>query len=155
MSIEQYDNDFATYVANEDTRKKLGMVFTPYSIIEQMMDKAGLVSDKNSIWYDETKTNLDPTMGTGNIVIGMLYRRIVECGQNPKTALSNVYGVELDKDTLDYAKNRIKKFMSQFTKEDLTDIIDHNFVCSDIFQWDIENWKPMSQSTGNFEDWLE
>jgi len=142
MTIYDYDNDFAHYETDEQTKDKLGQVWTPYNIIEQMMDKAGLVSDKNSIWYDETKTNLDPTMGAGNIVIGMLYRRIVECGQNPVVALSNVYGVELDSKTLKYARERIKRFMAHFTDEDLTEIIDHNFVCSDIFKWDIENWKP-------------
>jgi hypothetical protein len=150
MDITDYDNDFATYVADEDTRKNLGMVFTPYSIIEQMMDKVDAET-----WADETKTNLDPTMGTGNIVIGMLYRRIVEYHQDPVKALSNVYGIELDQKTLDYAKDRIKKFIAHFTDKDCSEIIDHNFVCSDIFEWDIENWKPMSQSTGDFESWLE
>ena len=140
MSIEQFDNDFAHYECNDEERKKLGQVWTPYSVIEKMMDKVGLVSDKSSIWYDETKTNLDPTMGAGNIVIAILYRRIVECGQNPRVALSNTYGIELDLKTHLYAKERIKKFMSHFTNEDLTKIIDHNFVCSDIFEWDIENW---------------
>jgi len=93
MSIYDFDNDFAHYEADENTQKKLGQVWTPYNIIEQMMDKVGLVSDKTSCWYDETDTNLDPTMGAGNIIISLLYRRIVECGQNPITALSNVYGI--------------------------------------------------------------
>ena len=92
MNINDFDTDFATYVSDEETQKKLGQVFTPFNIIEQMMDKAGTVDDKTSVWYDETKTNLDPTMGAGNIVIAMLYRRIVQCGQNPIVALSNVYG---------------------------------------------------------------
>ena len=142
MTINDYDNDFAHYETDQETQKKLGQVFTPYNIIEQMMDKAGTVQDKSSVWYDETKTNLDPTMGAGNIVIAMLYRRIVQCGQDPVVALSNVYGVELDSKTLKYARERIKKFMEHFTDEDLTKIIEHNFVCSDIFKWDIVNWKP-------------
>lgn len=151
MPITDYDNDFAHYECDEEDRKKLGQVWTPYYIISQMMDKVGFVSDKTSIWYDETKTNLDPTMGAGNIVIAMLYRRIVECGQNPKVALSNTYGVELDSKTLEYAKERIKKFMAHFTNEDLTNIIDHNFVCSDIFEWDIEKWcsKKSSEDVKN------
>ena len=63
MTIYDYDNDFAHYEADEQTKKKLGQVFTPYSIIEQMMDKAGLVSDKSSVWYDETKTEICIDMG--------------------------------------------------------------------------------------------
>lgn len=135
MSINDYDNDFATYVSDNATRKKLGQVFTPYSVIEQMLDKL----DK-TIWQDEHKTCLDPTMGAGNIIIGILYRRIVENKQDPIVALRNTYGVELDQDTLDYAKERIKKFMSHFTNTNVTKIIDHNFVCSNIFEWDCENW---------------
>ena len=135
MSINDYDNDFATYVSDKETQKKLGQVFTPYSVIVQLMDKL----DK-TIWHDEHKTCLDPTMGAGNIIIGMLYRRIVENKQDPIVALSNTYGVELDQDTLDYAKERIKKFMSHFTNTNVSKIIDHNFVCSNIFEWDCENW---------------
>ena len=92
------------------------------------------------IWINEDKTALDPTMGAGNIIIAILYRRIVENNQNPIKAISNTYGIELDPKTHEYAKERIKKFMAHFTNEDLTKIIDHNFVCSDVFEWDIENW---------------
>lgn len=135
MSINDYDNDFAHYECDEAARKKLGQVWTPYYVIEQMMDKF----DK-TIWQNEHKTCLDPTMGAGNIVIGILYRRIVENKQDSLVALRNTYGVELDQNTLDYAKERIKKFMSHFTKKDVTKIVDNNFVCSDIFEWDCENW---------------
>jgi len=158
MTIYDFDNDFAHYETDKQIQKELGQVWTPYNIIEKMMNMAGLVSDKNSVWYDETKTNLDPTMGAGNIVISMLYRRIVECGQNPITALSNVYGVELDKKTLEYAQIRIQKFMKKvsdklgynFTDDDWKEIsktICHNFVCSDIFEWDIENWCKIKKIT--------
>ena len=139
-TINDYDDDFNHYECDKATRKKLAQVWTPYSLICTLMDKAGTVDDPKSIWHDETKTNLDPTMGAGNIVIAMLYRRIVECGQDPVTALSNVYGIELDKATLDYAKERIKKFIAHFTKEDVSEIVERNFVCSDIFEWDFENW---------------
>lgn len=133
--IEEYDNDFNTYVADEETQKNLGQVFTPYSVIVKMMNKL----DKE-IWENENKTALDPTMGTGNIVISILYRRIVENKQNPITALSNTYGIELDPKTHEYAIERIKKFMEHFTSEDLSDIIKHNFVCSNVFDWNINNW---------------
>lgn len=176
MSINDFDNDFATYVSDEETQKKLGQVFTPYSIIEQMMDKAGSVQDKNSVWYDETKTNLDPTMGAGNIVIAMLYRRIVQCDQNPLVALSNVYGVELDSKTLTYARERIYKFMmavekksgAKWSEDDWKKIHDiiycknpftnseyPNFVCSDIFAWNINLWKPEKECLNEFEGFLE
>lgn len=140
-TIEQYDNDFAHYECNVEERKKLGQVWTPYSVIEKMMDKI----DKE-IWINEDKTALDPTMGAGNIIIAILYRRIVENSQNPIKAISNTYGIELDPKTHEYAKERIKKFMAHFTNEDLTKIIDHNFVCSDVFEWNITDWCPKKSS---------
>ena len=157
MSIYDYDNDFAHYEANEATKRKLGQCWTPYSIIEQLLDMHGLITDENSVWKDENKTDLDPTMGAGNIVIATLYRRIVECGQNPITALSNVYGVELDKKTLEYAQILIEKFMMKiednlhykFTNEEwnnIRKIIMHNFVCSDFFEWNFKEWRPYTET---------
>ena len=137
-TIYDYDNDFAHYELNEKERKKLGQVWTPYSIIEKMMDKV-----EPSHWKDETRTQLDPTMGTGNIIIAMLYRRIVENKQDPLKALKNTYGVELEPATCEYARKRIEKFMAHFTKsKKVHEIVQHNFVCSDIFKWDIEKWCP-------------
>ena len=140
-SIYDYDNDFAHYELNEKERKKLGQVWTPYSIIVKMMDKL-----EPSFWKDETKKIFDPTMGTGNIVIAELYRRIVEYGQDPLKALKNMRGVELDQKTLDYAHKRIEKFMAHFTnsKKKVHEIVKQNFVCSDIFKWNIEEWRPMT-----------
>ena len=138
-TIYDYDNDFAHYELDGKERKKLGQIWTPYSIIEKMMNKV-----PKEHWKDETRTNLDPTMGTGNIVIAMLYRRIVEYKQDPLKALKNTYGVELDQKTLDYAHKRIEKFMEHFTKskKKVHEIVMKNFVCSDIFKWDIEHWCP-------------
>ena len=140
-SIYDYDNDFSHYELNEKERKKLGQVWTPYSIIVKMLNKVD-----SSHWKDETKTNLDPTMGTGNFVIAMLYRRIVEYGQDPLKALKNTYGVELDQKTLDYAHKRIEKFMTHFTnsKKKVHEIVMKNFVCSDILKWNVEKWRPMT-----------
>lgn len=160
MSIADYDNNFAHYEANEATQAKLSQVWTPYKIIEQLLDMHGLITDENSVWKDENKTDLDPTMGTGNIVIATLYRRIVECGQNPIIALSNVYGVELDKKTLEYAQIRIEKFMMKiednlhykFTNEEwnnIRKIIMHNFVWSDFFKWNFKEWRKYTKNELN------
>ena len=131
MSIYDYDNDFAHYECDDKERSKLGQVQTPYSIIEKMMDKV-----EPSHWKDETKTNLDPTMGAGNIIIAMLYRRIVEYKQNPIVALKNTYGVELEPATCEYAKKRIARFMKNFTNEDCSKIIEFDMLNDD--PWNIE-----------------
>ena len=140
-TIYDYDDDFAHYELDESARKKLGQVWTPYSIICKMMDKV----DKK-IWKDESKTSFDPTMGSGNIVIAMLYRRIVEYKQNPIVALQNTYGVELDRMTLNYARKRIERFIAHFTKsKKVHEIVLHNFVCSNIFDWNIEKWRKYTK----------
>lgn len=140
-TIYDYDDDFAHYELDESARKKLGQVWTPYSVICTMMDK----TDKKT-WKDESKTMLDPTMGAGNIIIAMLYRRIVEYGQTPLTALKNTYGVELDRKTLNYARKRIEKFIAHFTKsKKIHEIVLHNFVCSNIFDWNIEKWRKYTK----------
>ena len=160
MNIYEFDTEFSHYELDDETKKNYGQFWTPYNIIVDMLDDFGTVSDKNSIWYNETETHLDPTMGAGNIIISILYRRIVECGQNPIIALSNVYGVELDNSTLNFARKRIVNFMHKisenlnieidfekvnelvYEKNSFTNNPNPNFVCSDIFKWDIVNWKP-------------
>ena len=143
MSISDFDTDFSHYEhADKRERQKLGQVWTPYDTIAKMMDK--WPSDS---WKDLSKTMLDPTMGAGNIVIAMLYRRIVEHGQDPIAALKNTYGVELDPPTHKYAQQRIIRFMKNFTDRDVTEIVKRNFVNSDIFEWNIDKWKSLNFDT--------
>ena len=52
MTIYDYDNDFAHYETDEETQSKLGQVWTPFHIIEQMMDKAGTIKNKKSVLLD-------------------------------------------------------------------------------------------------------
>ena len=146
MSIYEYDNDFNHYEhADKKERQKLGQVWTPYDTIVKMMDKW-----PKENWKDPSKTMLDPTMGAGNIVIAMLYRRIVENGQDPITALKNTYGVELDQLTHRYAQQRIIKFIKNFTEENVGDIVKRNFVNSDIFEWNLETWKSKNDKKSKF-----
>lgn len=62
--MENKDN---IYISDEDTQAKLGQVWTPTHIVEDMMNKID-----NSVWDDPNKTFLDPTMGSGNIALNML-----------------------------------------------------------------------------------
>ena len=141
MSIYDYDNDFATYDNDKAKRKELGQVWTPFELIERMMDKLD-----RSTWSDCSKTILEPTMGSGNIVIGMLYRRIVEYRQDPVSAISTIYGIEMDKATYDHCIDRIRTFMKQFCDETdmefVEDTLKYNFVNSDFFKWNLEKWRP-------------
>lgn len=131
-------NDYNEYVTDKETRKKLGQFWTPIEIINKMMDKI-----PEDTWKDPTKTFLDPTMGSGNIILGMLNRRINEYNIDPKQALQTTYGIEINIDTYYQALIRISDFMSNFIEidDEIHDLIKKNFVCSDIFVWDIEKWQ--------------
>ena len=123
---------------------KNGEVFTPKALVEKMMDKIPVEK-----WSDPDATFLEPTFGSGNMLICMLERRIAS-GIEPIQAVKTLYGVELMQDNVDLCKDRIREVLrANKVKIDkkVNDIIDHNFVCSDFFKWDFENWCSKEQST--------
>jgi len=139
MINRDYDKNY-TFSTEEDNVerdrdrvKKNGEVFTPSSIVEKMMD---MVSDE-SVWSDPAKKFIDPTCGNGNILIGILRRRLAN-GVSAKDAVSTLYGIELMEDNVILARKRIAE---EIGTHEYDDIIEHNIVCSDFFKWDLENWK--------------
>lgn len=129
---------------SQERIKKNGEVFTPDSIIQKMMD---MVDDPN-IWHDPTKTFLDPTCGSGNIILAMITRRLNN-GLSPKVVLSTTFGVELMQDNVDKCKERIRVLLGSEDApcHDYDDILDKNIVCHDFFDWDFENWRPKVPKT--------
>ena len=142
ITLQQLIDNYTS--SNTDTRlkrrKKTGEFYTPYSIIKKMMDKI-----EPEMWEDPTKTFLDPAMGNGNIILGILYRRIAEYGIDWRTTLETLYGVELMQDNVDETKERIidlfDKLNIEYDKDVAYEIMNRNLVCSDFFEWDFENWK--------------
>ena len=132
---------------------KNGEVFTRKSLVEKMMDK--IPEEK---WKDPNSVWLEPTFGSGNMLICMLERRIAS-GVEPVQAVKTLYGVELMQDNVDLCKDRIREVLrANKVKIDkkVNDIIDHNFVCSDFFKWDFENWRPKEAivETNGLEEFL-
>ena len=132
---------------------KNGEVFTPKSLVEKMMDK--IPEEK---WKDSNSVWLEPTFGSGNMLICMLERRIAS-GVEPVQAVKTLYGVELMQDNVDLCKDRIREVLrANKVKIDkkVNDIIDHNFVCSDFFKWDFENWRSKEEAveTNGLEEFL-
>ena len=132
---------------------KNGEVFTPRSLVEKMMNK--IPEEK---WKDPNSVWLEPTFGSGNMLICMLERRIAS-GVEPVQAVKTLYGVELMQDNVDLCKDRIREVLrANKVKIDkkVNDIIDHNFVCSDFFKWDFENWRSKEEvvETNGLEEFL-
>ena len=118
-----------------EERNKFGAVWTPPEIISQMMAKAS-----DEVWEDPTKTCLDPTCGTGNIVVSMLINKLYH-GVSPEMAVKNVYGIELQKKNVEICRNRICAIVGEKYRK----IVEHNIVCSDFFLWNIEEWRPYTK----------
>lgn len=144
FDIEKIINiDYLTEV-RKSRKKKTQEIFTPYSIVKKMMDKIS-----SEYWQDPTKTFLDPTMGNGNIILGILYRRIAEYGIDWKTALETCYGVELMQDNVYETHGRIIKLFDalgiDYDEDGAMDIMLRNLVCHDFFTWDFEHWRPYTE----------
>lgn len=120
-------------------------VFTPFELIENMCQK---ISDAD--WTNKEKTFLEPSFGTGNIILYIIWNRICH-GVSWQDALSTIYGTELMLDNVQEAKARIFELLCRLeviTRDDknkVLKILDSHLVCTDFFDWDFENWKPLKQ----------
>ena len=143
FNIQKFIDNYTS--SNSDTRlkrrKKTGEFYTPYSIIKKMIDKI-----EPEMWANPDRTFLEPSFGDGNLIIAILYRRIVEHGIDWKTALETCYGVELMQDNVDETKERIidlfDKLNIEYDKDVAYEIMNRNLVCSDFFKWNFEEWRP-------------
>ena len=140
LSLEGYSD------SREDRRKGSGgsaEFFTPYSIVKKMCDKI-----PESDWADPNKTWLEPSMGNGQFILMILYRRIHEYKIPWMVALKNVYGVELMQDNVEECRERVHELLRNISSDydpDIADLImDKNFVCHDFFTWNFEEWREMT-----------
>ena len=145
FNIEQF-LDLSDYATDKRKARRKGAngtqeFFTPYSIVKRMCDKI-----EDSVWSDPDKTFCEPSFGNGNLIIAILYRRIIEHGIDWRTALETLYGVELMQDNVDETKERIidllNKLNIEYDKDVAYEIMNRNLVCSDFFKWNFEEWRP-------------
>lgn len=132
----------------KDRVKQTGEVFTPFSIIEEMMSKID-----EAIWKNPKANFLEPCCGNGQIVIGMLNNR-VKHGVDPLQAVKTMYAVELMPDNLNMCKERVLDFLRNNGVKITNSIlktVDNNFVCHDFFDWDFENWRAKTEDQKRLE----
>ena len=112
--------------------------FTPYELVKKMCDN---ISDEE--WSDSTKTFLEPCFGNGQFLLYIIYMRLIH-GVDIKDILSTIYGVELVESNVKQTKDRIFELLDNlcilYNRDELLKIIDRNLVCSDLFEWDFDNW---------------
>lgn len=96
-----------------DKSKTLGQVFTPDYIVDRILDEVGYTSG-NIL----DKKIMEPAFGHGVFLIHIIERLIEECKKNNLTdlqiekQLTNVYGIELDKDCFVVTENEMKQRFS-------------------------------------------
>ena len=132
-----------TRVARRKTGKKTQEYFTPYSIIKRMCDK---ITDED--WSDPTKTFLEPSFGSGQFVVYIVWNRI-QHGVDWQTTLKTLYGVELMTDNVIETQDRVIDLLTklgiEFDERTARKIMKENLVCSDFFKWDFEHWRPIQE----------
>ena len=135
----------------KDRHKKTQEDFTPPEVLKVMFDGVD-----ESLYTNFKKTFCDPCIGTGNIYLWVLEKRLDNCknANDVYKAISSMYGTEIMSDNVRECKRNILMTLLRFSADndwDLKDkkiinIIDKNIVCTDTFKWDYENWKPMYES---------
>ena len=145
FNIEQL-LDLTNYTTDSRVARRKGSggsqeFFTPYSIVKRMCDKI-----PDEAWSDQTKTFLEPSFGSGQFVVYIVWNRI-QHGIDWQTALKTLYGVELQADNVLECHDRVIDLLTklgiEFDERTARKIMKENLVCSDFFKWDFEHWRPI------------
>jgi len=116
-----FGREYMSGVEREHNRvKATGEVFTPTSLVEEILDKMD-----QELFKDPTKTFLDPSCGDGQFLASVLYRKL-QNGIDFEQALSTIYGVDLMQDNIELCRERLL-----CGSEDLRHIVEQNIVCAD------------------------
>ena len=146
LSLDGYATD--ERVARRKTNDKLKIsntneYFTPFSLIRLMCSK---ISEEK--WNDPNSEFLEPSMGNGNFIVYIVYNKIKH-GSTWEQALSHTWGVELMEDNVKETHERVIKLLHnmniKFDESKAIEIMEHNLVCSNFFDWDFDNWCQLKE----------
>ena len=123
-----FDREYMSGIDRERNRvKATGEVFTPTPLVEEILDKMD-----QQLFSDPTKAFLDPSVGDGQFLASVLYRKL-QNGIDFETALSTIYGVDLMQDNILECQNRL---LCGF--EEYRHIVEKNIVCCDGLRYSYE-----------------
>jgi len=114
--------------------RKFGEVFTPDWMVSRMCD---LLEEESPGAFAPDKTFLEPTCGDGAFVVEILRRKFERCScrEDFTTAISSVYGLEIQADNVAECIRRVTALCVQYfkpTKEELQIINDHYIMCDSL-----------------------
>ena len=127
----------------EEAIKQRGEVFTPDSLVSDMLGKLHY-----SVFKDPTKTFLDNSCGNGQFLFAVMKRKmwwLMKEGGRPafkahKQSLSTIYGVELDPKNAEECRLRLLRGSQS---KELRAIVDHNIITADALDPKHEGWKDV------------
>lgn len=132
---------------NRERIIKGGEIFTQTETVLRMLD---MLEQKEPILFsDPTRTFLDDSCGDGQMLIEVVIRKMERSNCSLEQALRTTYGTELMEDNVKLCRKRLAG--PNPTKE-ILDIVEHNIVCTDMFKWDYENWRPKNYLVTEFFD---
>lgn len=108
---------------DRDRVKALGEVFTPTSLVEEVLDAVEL--NDPTAFTDPDRTFIDSMCGDGQFLVAILTRKIAR-GIDPQQALSTIYGIDLTQANVDVCRTRLLRDYPAYTQEVTT-----NIVCAD------------------------
>lgn len=116
-----------TGIKTKERVKEHGEVFTPDSIVNDMLDLTDEAMQKDGVSIKETprqyiaKTYLEPACGNGNFLIRILDRKLDAVRQLPKEeqnfalvmAVSTIYGIDIQSDNVAESKTRMLELIKK------------------------------------------
>jgi type I restriction-modification system DNA methylase subunit len=125
--------------------KELGEVFTPPSLVAEMLDKipqAELVNPSKTIGDISG-------CGNGNFLIEILNRRLA-AGVSHLDALKTIFGVDIMADNIKECKERLAL---DSTDADIWTVLNHNIICADALDSTHKGWEDVGYMWARFKEW--
>lgn len=121
-------------LSKEERIRKYGEVFTPQDVVARMCD---MLERESPGCFEPGKTFLEPTCGDGAFVVEILRRKFERCSRREDftTAISSVYGLEIQADNVAECIRRVTALCQQYfkpTRAELQIINDHYIVCDGL-----------------------
>ena len=121
-------------LTKDERIRKYGEVFTPPDIVAHMCD---MLEDESPGAFAPDKTFLEPTCGDGAFVVEILRRKFDSCRTRSDftTALSSVYGLEIQADNVAECIRRVTTLCQRYfkpTRAELQIINDHYIMCDSL-----------------------
>lgn len=148
FDIEQFLS-LDSYATEERISRRKGSggsqeFFTPFELVKRMSNK---ISEDQ--WNNTESNFLEPSFGNGNFVVYIIYNKI-QHGSTWQQALEHTYGTELMQDNVIETHDRVIKLLHnmniKFDESKAIEIMEHNLVCSNFFDWDFDNWCPIKEN---------